>query len=34
MSGCFTIIPVDNPWYWLKRVSDEFAASEIDPETT
>lgn len=34
MIGCCTIIPVNNPWYWLKRVSDEFAESEIDPENT
>ena len=34
MSGCYTIIQVNSPWYWLKRVSDEFAEAEIEPETT
>ena len=34
MSGCYTIIQVNSHWYWLKRVSDEFAESAIEPGTT
>ena len=34
MSGYCTIIQVNNRWYWLKRIRDEFAESEIDPKAS